>query len=136
MEDSSLTSALITGLSSGSVGTVLGYVLANRKINLANRQVALDEQKAVDTAQQWLQDSALELIKPYRDEVKSLRGELADERTKRRKLEQDNAELRSALNILAQERVSDRARIKRLEERLDTGELTPPPHDVPPNEPA
>lgn len=86
--------------------------------------------------------TAITLVEPLRKEIETLRSELLDERANRkaethilkeenRELRQKNKELQAAYNLLAQERASDRARIKRLEERLDTGELTPPPHQIP-----
>ena len=82
------------------------------------------------------------LIKPLEDTVKQLRDDLENERAAReadaascrKAITQKDAEiakLKAANNLLGQENASLRHRIARLEQRVGTGELTPPPHDVP-----
>ena len=46
-------------------------------------------------------------------------------------LEQENKKLRAGYNSVGQENVALKKRVATLESRLDTGDLTPPPHNVP-----
>lgn len=86
--------------------------------------------------------TALTLIQPLEARIKSLdlriialESQLVVEQEANAKLKKENENLKAALNAMGVENASLKQRIARLEQRVGTGELTPPPHDIPDSTP-
>lgn len=120
------------------VGATASIITANwqrRKMEAEANKLETDGNAAISNA-------AIQLVDPLRQEIATLRAELAAERAARKaeaeamkrenmRLRDKNRELQTAYNLVSQDNASLTARVRRLEQRLDTGELTPPPHTLP-----
>jgi predicted nuclease with TOPRIM domain len=84
--------------------SVLGVYLQYRKARLDEAKGKIDERKSDAEAGQVLQETALALIKPYREELERLNGEVAKSLARIKNLEGDVVNLRNKLDLVIQER--------------------------------
>ena len=112
------------GIIQAGVTLLLGILGAGGTIYAARGQIRKHATDANNTANQQIIDNAIALHEVYRVENETLRRRVAE-------LEATLSDVKQALNHASQENYKLNDRIARLEKRLDTGDLTPPPHDIP-----
>jgi len=110
-----LITAIITAIV--GVSATLGTMYA------ARGQIMRKEEENELASQKIIFDNAIALHEAYRLENEKLRERIAT-------LTNELADMRRACNRIGQENARLRERVAKLEARLDTGELTPPTHDI------
>lgn len=109
-------------------GAILGTIVtvfAGWQIN--KRQAATAAKEGDAQVEKIKNDIEISLWQRAKEELGEKDKEIADLKAANNHLAQEDAKKARKIRELE-------SRIKRLEERLDTGELTPPPHDIPLNE--
>lgn len=133
-----MAQATESGILQAGITLILGVLGAAGTIYAARGQIRKQATDQSNQANQQLIDNALKLHEVYKAENDELRAD--NEAIKKRQDEQEQAQhdLRLAFNavsreneLLKNENASLKRRIATLEARLDTGDLTPPPHKIP-----
>jgi FtsZ-binding cell division protein ZapB len=133
-----MAQATDSGIIQAGVTLLLGVLGAAGTIYAARGQIRKQATDSGNAANQQLIDNALKLHEVYRAENEALRLEVDAIKKQQDQQEQAQRDLRQAFNAVSREnetlkRENDflKRRVAALEARLDTGDLTPPPHNIP-----
>ena len=88
----------------GLITGMIALVISVSGVLLQYRKARADEKKGDTDVGRALQESALALIKPYREELERLRGEVAKDSGRIESLETEIDGLRKKLDLVIQER--------------------------------
>lgn len=122
--------------------SVIGAGVSVYTVSRQQKKLTAEAKSIEAQASTAIVGTTLTLIGPLEARIKSmdlriiaLEAQLRTEQKANEKLKLENENLKSALNAMGVENASLKQRIARLEQRVGTGELTPPPHDIPDNTP-
>lgn len=120
--------------------SVIGAGVSVYTVNRQQKKLTAETKSIEAQGNTAIVGTALTLIEPLEARIKSmdlriiaLESQLQAEQEANAKLKLENENLKAALNVMGIENASLKQRIARLEQRVGTGDLTPPPHDIPNN---